>query len=606
MDKREVTARLLNRFSYADGWRHQYDKKAVEWYKLYIGYRRPLPEELRGRSNLHIPRTYEEIDTLRARLVKSFFSTRPYIDFIPQPTQAVPTAADEEKAKVAAALVDMQLERNQIAVKFYNFITSVLVFPAGILGVGWRYERKKVKRRLPVVVFGADGASLGIALSLQEVEVTEWDDNEIVNVDYFDFWPDPRGVDIDSCRFVFQREWATREQVEAKLELLRELGAGTVWMPDFEALKGAGGGLEEGRWERLSAVGIAPETGPGAEEGAELYELLHYWTDEEHAIIVNRTECVYYGDNPYWRHGKKPFVVASFEPLPGEFYGMSAVQVIEHLQHELNTLRNQRIDNVSLVLNRMWKVRRSADIAEEELISRPHGVIYVDAPDDVTDFSMPDVTASSYNEERVVKEDMENALGVPAVVRGVNPARRETATEVVTKTSNAGIRFDVKIMLFEALGIKRLAYLMDCNNQQFVDTPRLVRLFGVEGPEAWREVRPEELIGEFDYRPAGANVDPAANKEVRRAQLNELMATVLKTQNPYVNIYELTKLWLESYDIRNVEKLLVSPEEQAVQVQPMPAGVPVQGGPPGPGAVPTTPVDIEALVKMAQGGGRGG
>ena len=233
-------------------------------------------------------------------------------------------------------------------------------------------------------------------------------------------------------------------------------------------------------------------------------------------------------------------------------------------------------------------------------------MIYVDAPDDVTDFSMPDVTASSYNEERIVKEDMENALGVPAVVRGVNPARQETATEVVTKTSNAGIRFDVKIMLFEALGIKRLAYLMDCNNQQFVDTPRLVRLFGVEGPEAWREVRPEELVGEFDYRPAGANVDPAANKEVRRAQLNELMATVLKTQNPYVNIYELTKLWLESYDIRNVEKLLVSPEEQAAQMQLVPASVPVQGGPPGPGAVPTTPVDVEALVKLAQGGGGGG
>ena len=99
----------------------------------------------------------------------------------------MPTATDEEKAKVAAALVDMQLERNGITTKFYNFITSVLVFPAGILGVGWRYERKKVKCRLPVVVFGADGAALGVGLSVQEVEVTEWDDNEIVNVDYFDF-----------------------------------------------------------------------------------------------------------------------------------------------------------------------------------------------------------------------------------------------------------------------------------------------------------------------------------------------------------------------------------------------------------------------------------
>lgn len=555
---------------------------------------------------MHIPRIYEEIDSLRARIVKSFFSTRPYIDFIPQPSQGAVGELNEEKAQVASAVVDMQLNRNKITAKFYDFVTSVLIFPAGVLGVGWRYEKKKAKRRLPFY-YQTESGFAGVMLALQEVEVTEWDDNEIVNVDYFDFWPDPRGTDLDSCRFVFQREWSTKEQIESKLELLKETGSGEVWAPDFESLRGAGGGLEEGRWQRLSAVGIAPETGFSA--GSEdMYELLHYWTDDEHAIIINRTDCIYFGENPYWRHGKKPFVVASYEPLPNEFYGMSAVQIIEYLQHELNTLRNQRIDNISFVLNRMLKVRRSADISPEELVSRPHGIIYVDSPDDVMEFPVSDITASSYNDERVIKEDMENVLGVPAVVRGANSTKQETATEVVTKTSNAGIRFDVKIMLFETLGIKRLAYLMDCNNQQFIDSTRLIKLFGVEGPAAWREVRPEELVGEYDYRPAGANVDPAANKEVRRQQLNQLMQTVLSSGNPYVDVYELTKVWLESYDIRGVEKLLVSKDELAVQqavsqqvvsqqqLQTVPVLTQQQAGEGG----------IDALLKTIYGGGAGG
>lgn len=611
-DKREIAAELLSRFSYADSWRQQYDQRAVEWYKLYIGYKDPPPKELAGRSNLHIPRTYEQIDTLRARIVKSFLATRPYIDFVAQPQNAADLqviAENEEKAKLAAAVVDMQLERNVFAKRLYDFVTSVLVFPAGIMAVGWRYERKKVKRKVPIMVgmAGEGLAATAIGWTVQEVEVTEWDDNELVNVDYFDFWPDPRGTDIDTCRFVFQREWLTQESLEMKLELLREAGSGTVWMPDFEELKGAGAGLEEGRWQRFSAVGLTPETGQGynAEEGGYLFEVLHYWEDERHAIIVNRSELVYDGANPYWRHGKKPFIVASFDPLPNEFYGLSAVQVIEHLQHELNTLRNQRIDNISLVLNKMWKVKRSADIDESELVSRPHGIIYVDTSDDVTELTMTDVTASAYNDETIVKQDMENALGVPAVIRGVTSSKKETATEVVTKASNASIRFDVKIMLFEALGLKRLAYLIDCNNQQFIDTPRLVKLFGVDGPAAWRLIEPSQLIGEWDYRPAGSSVDPAANKEVRRQQLNELIAVLFKTRNPYVDMYELTKMWLEAYDIRNVEKLLISPQEIAQQQ----AGPVIPGTPPlnlGPGGGQTTPIEPLQGLLRAIGGGQGG
>src|SRR5690606_3707901 len=126
-----------------------------------------------------------------------------------------------------------------------------------------------------------------------------------------------------------------------------------------------------------------------------------------------------------------------------------SVEIIQHLQAELNTQRNQRIDNASMILNRMWKVRRGADIDESELVSKPHGIIYVDQPDDVTEISFSDVPSSAYIEGNIIERDMENALSVPSVVRGVDPTRQETATEIVTKTSNAGVRFDVKIMLFE-------------------------------------------------------------------------------------------------------------------------------------------------------------
>lgn len=609
INERERLAELQSRFSYAESYRKQYDEKAIDSYKLYVGYR----DAKDGRSNLHIPRTYEQLDTLRSRLVKAFAGARPYLDFIPTSrpeTTLDQVHSDAMKAKIASALVDMQLERNNWQQLFYEYVTAYLIFPAAVMGVGWKFDRRIVRRKVEIPkVMGIDPFGQPIVTTeMQVIETPEiaWDDNELVNIDYFDFWPDPRGRDVDSCRFVFHREWMTREQIEERMEVLYQAGAGEVFVPDWDKVEGASG-LEEGRWERLSSVGLTPTTNDGywPKEGTgQLYEVLNYWEDETYAIMVNRNALVYEGKNPYWRHSKKPFIVSTYEPLPNEFYGLSAVQLVSHLQHEINTHRNQRIDNVSFILNRMWKVRRGADIDESELVSRPHGIIYVDNPDDVMELQMSDITSSSYTEEQIAKMDMENTLGVPAVVRGAETSKRETATETVTKSSNAGIRFDVKIMLFEAMGFKRMAHLMDCNNQQFIDTPRLVRLAGGVGEE-WRMIQPGEIIGEFDYRPAGASIDPAANKEIRRQQLGQLLTLAVQTQLPFINIYELTKMFVESFDIRTPEKVLRTPEEiqqemmqQQMQQQAMEQQVPMEP----PQQAPQLPPELMQQL-LLQGGG---
>ena len=626
-DARETTAELIQRFNYAESFREQYDLRALTWYKLYVGWRAELPKQLKGRSNLHIPRTYEEIDTLRARFIKALFSSRPYIDFLPRPREASPELLPEleAKAKIAGAIVDDQLAAAVPA--FYDFITCFLVYPAAVASVGWRYETRTVKTKQPKVIqpswmehvmANIRGMQAQPTITVEEVEQEAvYDDNDIQPVDYFDFWPDPRGRDLDSCRFVFHREWCTEKELRMKLDLLRQAGGGQVYEPDsWDVLSISGAGLQDGREDRLAVIGLGSDGSQGywkEPRKGYLMEVLHYWEDDRHALLVNRHDTLYDGKNPYHRHGKKPFIATSFDPLPGEFYGLSAVQLIEHLQAELNTSRNQRVDNISMVLNRMWKVRRNSDVDENELVSRPHGVIYVDAQDDVDMVAAPDIPGSSFNDEQILKQDMENVLGVPAVVRGAESAK-QTATEVVTKNTSAGFRFDTKVMLYETLCLKRMAYLMDCNNQQFIDQARLVRIYGQLGME-WQRVEPHEVVGEHDYAPAGSSVDPMANKEIRRQQLNELLNIVSSRPEiaQYVKVPELIRMLLQSYDIRVGDKLLLSPEElaaqqQAAQMAQM-GGMP-QGGPPGmpvpPGAgAQMGPEQIAAVQQVLGGGIRG-
>ena len=54
----------------------------------------------------------------------------------------------------------------------------------------------------------------------------------------------------------FQREWVTREELESRLELYEESGAGDVCEVNYEELQQARA-YEDGRFERLSAVGLS-------------------------------------------------------------------------------------------------------------------------------------------------------------------------------------------------------------------------------------------------------------------------------------------------------------------------------------------------------------
>ena len=136
----------------------------------------------------------------------------------------------------------------------------------------------------------------------------------------------------------------------------------------------------------------------------------------------------------------------------------------------------------------MWKVRRSADVDENDLVSKPHGIIYVDSPDDVNPVETQDITASSYNEENIIKERYGQRSWCSCGGARGGARTEQTATETAVKTNAADIKFQVKTMLHETI-LKRMANVIDMNNQQFVGRGPIYS--GVE--EEWQVVTPDEM-----------------------------------------------------------------------------------------------------------------
>ena len=117
----------------------------------------------------------------------------------------------------------------------------------------------------------------------------------------------------------------------------------------------------------------------------------------------------------FW-HGEIPITVGkciidSHNPLPE-----SLIDLGRQLQTETNEVSNQRLDNVKLVLNKRYMVRRNANVDTESLLRNvPGGVTMVGNTQadggDVREVNWQDVTSSSYQEQDRINVDYDDLTG---------------------------------------------------------------------------------------------------------------------------------------------------------------------------------------------------
>lgn len=112
-------------------------------------------------------------------------------------------------------------------------------------------------------------------------------------------------------------------------------------------------------------------------------------------------------------HGRRPYVMGTVLIESHKLYPSSLPMLGKGLQDEANEVVNQRIDNVKFVLNKKWFVKRGKEADINGLVRNvPGGVVMLDDPEgDVKEVSWPDVTASAYEEQSRIDNDMNDLLG---------------------------------------------------------------------------------------------------------------------------------------------------------------------------------------------------
>jgi len=514
-----------------ESWRKPYETLWEEIYRLYFSSqdKRKTPT----RSTITVPIVFQVIEAAVPKIVNTIFgSGEEFFDIIPV------NPMDQNFADGMKILLTFQLNQADFMVKFVDFVKQLLLYGTSYFHVYWKAKREWVITRTPI------REPLTINGLLINPDNIRWEEKreykvverrpEVEVLDILDVFPDPESRNESDARGVFVRSWMSIDDVKA---------GGRGQFPIFgntENPKLVAGDTHfaESRQARYSIRGLST---PPAKD---LVEVLTFWgkydldgdgiKEKCQIIIANREVILVARSNPF-HHQQCPVIRCVFFPVPLEWFGLGLIEPVISNIHELWTLRRQRIDNINLILNRMWKVNSLADIDLDTLISTPNGIILTDQMDGVEALGTPDVTASAYTEASTVQSDIENATA-PRSIQGSPESGRlgRTAKGAQLIIGQALEKFAVGTKLIEELGIKRVLKLIQGLNLQFIDTDeQLNNTYGflfqpIQDPTTGEIIPPaiqsvEDLRVDFKYKMVG--ISDMVGTEGKIQQLTTIFGT---------------------------------------------------------------------------------
>jgi hypothetical protein len=512
--RKEALDLVVKRFNASETFVRPYFEMFQEFYKLYRSY---IEEgRLPWRSNLFIPKTFEIVETIAPRVA---MSQRTF--------KALPVEGmDVQNAEAYTDLLKLQFEKTDMEDIVEQLVKESLIYGTSVCKVSWMDN-------------------------LPNPEV----------VDIFDFFFDPKARNDQEMKYAIHR-------CERDIEDLEE-------NPNYD--KAAINRLKEGsstpdnteRQERQAIVGASEPK----DDSRKRFELLEYWgtfKGENYIIVVaNREEVLRCDTNPYEKWN--PFVVVRDTIVPHEFYGIGEIEPNVSLQNELNDIRNQRLDNIKLNINSMWKVLAGGAQYEEELISRPGGIVHMTRQDGVLPMDRQVVPAEAFTEESIIKSDMERSTGSNSPLSGalVSPMGgsqggviNRTATAWQGAINQADKRFSAKVNQLKR-GLIKIGRKFIELSQQFVTEPQAIRIFNQDGQLLFDKngrlpyVMPEDIKENFDL-----TVDIEYLDEFQRFQQNSAIAQAMAN----VPTFDVAKFMVDALSDsgrKDVEKYILKPQPPA-------------------------------------------
>lgn len=474
--QKDMVSKFMGELTQREDWRRAYE---LLWWQIYVAYMSGnVATRTPTRSKVFIPLIFQIIEIATPKLISFTSGNESLFDV---------KANDINEADVAKnikRLLSDQFDKNDFDDKYETFLKQLLMYGTSYFWVDWEVEWQwKVNRVAKVNRFVDEN---GINQEKTEYETKKR--YEIVGrkpklsvLDVLDVFPSQDHPEVSNQPSVMIRKFMNKD------EFARICDSPQPYFGNKEAALATGTSMkfQETRQWRKTARG---EISTVSSKDIELIEVWGYWDldgdgkDEPCQIVIaNRQVVVRAVPNPF-DHQEIPLVKVNFCKVPFEWYGIGLVEPVLSLQNETNLVRRQRLDNVNILINQMYKVLATdTSIDVDKVAASPSGVILVDAMENLQAIDRKDVTTSAYQDAQAIQQDMFNAT-VPASLTGNIDDMQGNKAGVglgVAKVavSQAMEKFATAAKAIETKGIKhvlRLFYMLDL---QYLKNSEVIRAF---------------------------------------------------------------------------------------------------------------------------------
>jgi len=504
------------------------------WKRSYNNWRGVLDTSMYPwRSKLFIPWSFTVVETI----IPKVFAREPKwravarnIDFPPDGPQVVND------------LLTFQWQRMGMRTKMYDYIKDSLMYSKGYAKVSWNFKTKTKTFMEPIV-----GKDDKITYKKTVKNEIEHDDPCIDIIDPMDIYVDP---DATSAGYGGNALYMIHRKT-VPLETIKE-------NPNYSNVDKIqpGGGADE-YMDKLSRYrGNVPEK----DKHKELIEILEYWEKDRLIVIANRSTVLRDSPNPY-NHKEIPFVELDDYRDPHRYYGQSELSVIDPLQREINSIRNQRRDYDNLQLNPVVRMVPGTLRNPNSAVMAPGNVWMVSDLNSMDTFQLPPLQGTAVQIEQQTSQDIKMATAIDEIGIGLlpdNPQRR-SATEVVTAQTMAGKRIAMKIALLEE-AVKKIGHLVYALDQQFLDKERIIQVVGKRGAQEWVKLGPEDVRADYFIDMEAGSMLPK-DEIAQRQEAVELLQyitpiiTPVIGQNPGI-IMPIIRMVIDTFELPHKQEVL--------------------------------------------------
>lgn len=495
------------------------------WKRSYNNWRGVLEtNKFPWRSKLFVPWSFTVVETI----IPKVFARNPR-------WRAIARQPDfpQDGPRTVQDLLNYQWIRMGMRLKMYDYIKDSLMYSKGYAKVGWNFQTKTKTIMEPVV--GKDDK-----ITFKEVKksAVEHDDPCVDIIDPMDIYVDPDATSLDDAAYIIHRKTLSLDKVKEN--------------PNYQNVdKIQGSSYADQYMDKLSRYrGITPPK----DKHNDLVEILEYWGADDRLITVaNRSVVLRDSPNPY-NHKKIPFVELDDYRDPHRYYGQSELSVIDPLQREINSIRNQRRDYDNLALNPVIRMVPGTLRNPNSAVMAPGNVWMVSDLQSMDIFALPQLQGSAVQIEQQTTIDIQRAVAIDELGIGLlpeNPQRR-SATEVVTAQNMAGKRFATKIALLEE-AVKKIGQMVYALNQQFLDQERMIQILGENGAAEWVSLSPEDVRADYYIEVEAGSMLPK-DEIAQRQEAVELLQYITPIIAPIVAshpavIAPIVRMVLDTFDL---------------------------------------------------------